>query len=302
MLTSATHQPAVYMRYIDDIFGIGIHGPDNLDRFLDHLNNFHPLLQFSVERSDRSAAKQIPFLDTLLTLNENGSLTTELYIKPMASSIILPYSSAQPIQTKRAVLHAQLLRAKRPGSSIPPQDRGMQKIESLFLSNGYPSKLINKTKFTVKTQNPRQLDKHVTSKQSNRHSDATYISLSYIDDTLSRKIDSVIKRSKLPVRIAWQSGQTLSEKLTSSALEKTQCPSGNKKCNCCSSGLKGKCHTKNAVYMITCNLCTNKQTHIGESKRSVGLRFNEHMRDAKNKNKTKNTPFGEHFMKCHSNS
>ena len=137
MLTSATYQPAVYMRYIDDIFGFWTHGPDNLDKFLDHLNNFHPSLKFSVERSDRSAAKQIPFLDTLLTLNENGSLTTELYIKPMASPIILPYSSAHPIQTKRAVLYAQLLRAKRLGSSIPAQDRGMQKIESLFLSNGY---------------------------------------------------------------------------------------------------------------------------------------------------------------------
>ena len=64
-------------------------------------------------------------------------------------------------------------------------------------------------------------------------------------------------------------------------------------------GLKEKCHSKNAVYMITCNLCAHKTTYIGESKRSVRLRFNEHLRDAKNK--TKNTPFGEHFMTCHPN-
>ena len=52
--------------------------------------------------------------------------------------------------------------------------------------------------------------------------------------------------------------------------------------------------------MITCNLCANKPAYIGESKRSVRLRFNEHVRDAKNK--TKNTPFGEHFTQYHSES
>ena len=51
--------------------------------------------------------------------------------------------------------------------------------------------------------------------------------------------------------------------------------------------------------MITCNLCPRKYSYVGESKRSVRLRFNEHLRDAKNK--TKNTPFGEHFQKSHPN-
>ena len=299
MLASADLQPAIYLRYIDDIFGIWTHGPDTLDTFLDLLNSFHPSLKFSCDRSDLSEAKQIPFLDTLVTLNDNGSLTTELYIKPMAAPIILPYSSAHPIQTKRSVLYSQLLRAKRLGSSAAAQVRGMQKIESLFLANGYPAKLIKKTKFSVTAQNSKVPDRQSKSKQSNR-SDTIYLSLPYIDDKLSRKIDSVVKSSKLPVRIAWQSGQTLSDKLTASALEKPQCPAGNKKCNCCLAGLKERCHSKNAVYMITCNLCANKPAYIGESKRSVRLRFNEHVRDAKNK--TKNTPFGEHFTQYHSES
>ena len=269
MLTSAGLQPAIYLRYIDDIFGVWLHGPDSLSQFLDHLNNFHPALKFSIERSDQSEAKEVPFLDTLITLNDNGSLTTELYIKPMAAPIILPFASAHPIQTKRSVLYAQLLRAKRLGNTISAQKRGMHKIESLFLSNGYPPKLIKKTKFSVLTQNQQQTrTKHKASKHTkSTNSDVTYVSLPYIDDQLSRKIDSVVKSSGLPLRIAWQSGQTLSQKLTTSALEKAQCPAGSRKCNCCMSGLKGKCHSKNAVYIITCNLC--KKTYIGESKRSI---------------------------------
>ena len=276
-------------------FGIWMHGTEKLDKFLEHLNNFHPSLKFSIERSDHASKKQIPFLDTLIKLEENGSLTTELYIKPMASPIILPFTSAHPIQTKRSVLHAQLLRAKRLGNSIPAQNRGMNQIESLVRSNGYPNKMIRKAKFFVMTSDSGKSSQG--QKRSKNPSDTTYISLPFIDDSLSNKIQSVVKKSKLPVRIAWQSGSTLSEKLTSSALTKPPCPAGNKKCHCCMSGLEGRCQSKNAVYLITCNICAPKVSYIGESKRSVRLRFNEHLRDAKNK--TKNTPFGEHFMNYH---
>ena len=220
MLSSADLQPSIYMRYIDDIFGVWTHGSHSLDKFLEYLNNFHPSLKFSIERSDHSDKKQIAFLDTLIKLENNGSLTTELYMKPMAAAIILPFTSAHPIQSKRSVLYAQLLRAKRLGSSISAQERGMNKIESLFKSNGYPAKMIQKRKFSIKTQNPRK-SRHSqrqsqgqgqTKKQPNNLSDPTYISLPYIDDNLSNKVESIIKASKLPVRIAWQSGQTLSKK------------------------------------------------------------------------------------------
>ena len=58
------------------------------------------------------------------------------------------------------------------------------------------------------------------------------------------KVDSMVKTSGLPVRVAWQSGKNLADKLTRSALEKVPCPAGNKKFNCCLSGLEGRCHKK----------------------------------------------------------
>ena len=66
-----------------------------------------------------------------------------------------------------------------------------------------------------------------------------------------------------------------------------------RRCHTCEAGLRSRCHTKNVVYKITCNLCDEKPAvYIGESKRRVRERFNEHLRDAKNK--TKNTPLGDH--------
>ena len=57
MLSSSELQPTIYMRYIDDIFGVWPHGPDALDKFFEYLNNFHPSLKFSIERSDQTDKK-----------------------------------------------------------------------------------------------------------------------------------------------------------------------------------------------------------------------------------------------------
>ena len=98
--------------------------------------------------------------------------------------------------------------------------------------------------------------------------------------------------------IAWQRGQTISEILIRSALNPPKCPSGNKTCYACVAGVEGNCTTKNVVYEISCVLCPSPNpTYIGETKRQVRLRFNEHLRDAKSR--TKDTPLGDHMRNCH---
>ena len=57
---------------------------------------------------------------------------------------------------------------------------------------------------------------------------------------------------------------------------------------------------KNLVYELTCNICQRNDqdaTYIGETKRPVRLRFNEHLRDAHNE--TEDTPMGDHFREYH---
>ena len=57
----------------------------------------------------------------------------------------------------------------------------------------------------------------------------TYISLPYIDEILTRKVNAAIKSSDLDIRVAWKSGPTLSNQLTSSALQTPDCPRGCRK-------------------------------------------------------------------------
>ena len=126
---SSDLKPSIYLRYIDDIFGIWTHGPDYLDSFFEDINHFHPALKLSLERSDHTDNRKIRFLDTLIRIERNGVITSGLFIKPMAAPIILPYKSSHPIQTKRSVLYAQLLRAKRLRSSSAAQERDINKVE-----------------------------------------------------------------------------------------------------------------------------------------------------------------------------
>ena len=142
-------QPVTNMHYIDDVLGIWTHGSDKLDEYFHFLNSFHPALKFTIERTDKTPNSSIPFLDTLITVQDNDTYTTELYIKPMAAPIIIHYTSAHPMQCKRSVLHSQLLRAKRVGSNREAQQRGMAMMEALFRHNGYPNRLIQRTKHKI---------------------------------------------------------------------------------------------------------------------------------------------------------
>ena len=122
-----------------------------------------------------------------------------------------------------------------------------------------------------------------------------YIALPFVDDELCRKTEGIVKSSRLNVRVAWKGGPNLRRKLVRSAFRPLPCPGGGKHCHCCEAGLGGRCHLKNVVYRMDCTLCGNGVSfYVGETRRSVRLRFNEHLRDAKNKT---DTPFGLHQNK-----
>ena len=53
-LDSEIVKPWLWLRYIDDIFFIWTEGEDKLEGFLNRLNNFHPNLKFTLEKSKSS--------------------------------------------------------------------------------------------------------------------------------------------------------------------------------------------------------------------------------------------------------
>ena len=77
-LSTAPHPPNFWCRYVDDSFVI--HKEANKQGFLQHINSVDPAIKFTVE--DNKEDGSIPFLDTIVKPEVNGSLSITVYRKP----------------------------------------------------------------------------------------------------------------------------------------------------------------------------------------------------------------------------
>ena len=158
-----------------------------------------------------------------------------------------------------------------------PRARSLKIIEDLFIKNGYPSHLVARLKNEVLRRNTGGR------REPDRSGPApVYLTLPFVDDDLCRRTEGIVRGSQLNLRIAWKGDPSLKSKLVRSAYLPVPCPGAGRHCNCCEAVLRGKCHTKNAVYRMDCTLCTKDESfYVDETRRSVRLRYNEHFRDKK---------------------
>ena len=146
-------KPSLWLRYIDDIFLIWEHGPDDLTTFINYLNECHPTIKFTSETSYTS----VNFLDTSVHVNTEGSLYTDLYCKPTDSHNYLLYESAHPAHCKKSLPYSQLLRTRRICSHLDDFDRNALMLGSHFLRRGYPADLIESAIIKVRRQDRDEL-------------------------------------------------------------------------------------------------------------------------------------------------
>ena len=76
-LNETTTPPKIWKRFVDDIFSII--KKDAVSAFHHELNNIDPDIDFTIELEKEG---QIPFLDTLVSRNNDGTITTTVYRKP----------------------------------------------------------------------------------------------------------------------------------------------------------------------------------------------------------------------------
>ncbi|XP_014670741.1 PREDICTED: uncharacterized protein LOC106811578 [Priapulus caudatus] len=139
-LSSTTHQPLTWKRYIDDIFVIWTHGTDAWDSFVTNLNGFHPTIKFT--ESHRSLC--LPFLDVRVTIDK-GSLHTDVYCKPTDCHPYLRTDSAHPKALIDNIPYGQFFRLKRICSNKVRFDTCCQEFKHLFLKRGYKADLLDKS-------------------------------------------------------------------------------------------------------------------------------------------------------------
>ncbi|XP_023024928.2 uncharacterized protein [Leptinotarsa decemlineata] len=62
-------KPTCWLRYVDDVFVIWLHGSEDFHAFLNHINSLYLDLKFTMEVKTNNS---LPFLDVLITKSNNS--------------------------------------------------------------------------------------------------------------------------------------------------------------------------------------------------------------------------------------
>ena len=137
---SSSPLPALYLRYVDDIFCTFRSGVSHQD-FLNQLNSLHPNLKFTAELGQ----SQLPFLDTCISLPNasSESFTSQVFRKPTFTGLLLNFSSLCPKKWKTGLILCLLNRAYCISSSWIIFHREVEYLKDLFKKNGYPGQLFD---------------------------------------------------------------------------------------------------------------------------------------------------------------
>ena len=99
-LSTAPHPPKFWGRYVDDTFVI--HKDVNKQGFLQHINSVDPAIRFTLE--DNKEDGSIPFLDTIVKPEADGSLSITVYRKPTHTDQYLQWDSHHHLSAKFSVI------------------------------------------------------------------------------------------------------------------------------------------------------------------------------------------------------
>ena len=133
-------KPKIWLRYVDDTFILWPHGEPALERFHNHINQQHPLIQFTRETESDN---KIPFLDVLVKRDE-GRVSTTVYRKPTHTNRYLNFRSNHHPRILTGVLKCLKNRADRVCDERH-QTEELKHLRDTFRANGYPMRLIKYT-------------------------------------------------------------------------------------------------------------------------------------------------------------
>ena len=252
-LENAPLKPTVWLRYVDDTLVVWPHGPHTLADFLQHLNNTHPKIKFTMEVENEG---KLPFLDVLVSRKANGRLGHSVYRKPTHTNRYLHAGSHHHPATKRGVLKTLAIRAIRVCDK-ESLDSEMELLKTTFRANGYSASAANQA-VRQATTTSNTVDITTPSDNTNQ----TIATLPYIRG-VTDKIGKLL--SRFDIKTAYKAQEKLGQKLVR---VKDRVPP------LMSSG----------VYEIPCS-CGH--SYIGETGRTVDERLREHIRHYKYNNTNK---------------
>ena len=251
----------LYDRYVDDI--IRSISRNHTDTKLDEINNFHPSLNFTIERETEGA---LPFLD-MKVVRSNCKLSSIWYCKPTDTGLIMNFHALAPSKYKRSVVCGFVHRIFRACSSWMNFHTSLTRAKNILENNQYPasfyepliSATIEKLLVVAKPNDPE------TDQDEEK---AHMLFLQYrgkVTDDYVRALRH-LKAPCAPV-LTLRKIKTIMPSLKADV---------------------DKALRSRVVYHISCSRCN--ACYVGQTDRHILTRFKEHKRPSQ--------PYGKHIQLC----
>lgn len=149
-----------FLRYLDDCWITWPFSTNELDRFVNILNQMHESISFTCDRS----VEKLPFLDVMV-FKKSTCLVTDLFIKPTDSRRFLPFHSNHPRHTKVNIPYNLARRIRMITDDPVAEENHYHQLMLDLEKQGYPSSLVEKGINRAKRFTKQQLRTPATSKQ-----------------------------------------------------------------------------------------------------------------------------------------
>ena len=135
-------KPRVWKRYIDDVFSLWDCNRNEVERFIEEANTFHPTIKFTAEISEN----EITFLDTVVFKGERfikeSILDIKTHYKPTETFQYTHFTSCHLPGVKRDFIKGEAMRLLGPNSSKTTFKECLANFKLRLEARRYPKKCI----------------------------------------------------------------------------------------------------------------------------------------------------------------
>ena len=232
-------QPQLWQRYVDDTFVI--QKEVYKQDFLQHINSFAPAIQFTVGTNKEDGS--IPFLDTIVIPEADGNLSITVYRIPTHMDQYLQWDSHHHLSAKFSVISTLAHMAKTVCSNPELLHKEMDHLRKALMQCKYPKWAFDKVE-----------------KRLNRPSREVTDGANNQGTTGAQPTTNEVKTKGHEIQTYFKGGSAIKNLLVS---PKDKEPMVSK---------------SGAIYWFQCGDLTYDDEYIGETSRTFGERFKEHLK------------------------
>lgn len=309
-------QPLIYLRYLDDIFGLWDQSEAAFIDFFNILNSHHPRIKLKYTLN----LHEIPFLDTVVFFTPAGQgqkqLSTKVYFKDTDRHSLLFNSSYHPQHTFRSIIKSQLIRFHRICSFPHHVEEATGVLFEALRPRGYSKRFLRTIKGEVATQfaTGREATLQITTNECKLIPFVMTFShhLGHFNKSIKQHFNStqlqIPSLASFKVILAYRRNKNLKDMLVHTALNKTARPPrdphfihlkhvvGGRPDSGAPIWQKFTLLSSNLVYAIRCTRCG--AIYVGETGATIKQRLYQHIYhiNKNNNNKLLYTHFQHHLV------